>query len=138
MAKLRRSPAEDVAIIQICSCSNHASNSLRAQAEISGSHHADRIRDDRQARAEAISRRDDGPLDARHRPRVALCGRLFGNDSRTDRHHGGYATNIGYAKLFTELGLGSLAVGIALVVLIPFLRKLITDKAETPLIEAAI
>jgi len=37
----------------------------------------------------------------------------------------------GYAKLFTELGLGSLAVGIALVVLIPYLRKLITDKAET-------
>ena len=29
-------------------------------------------------------------------------------------------------------GAGSLAVGIALVVLIPFLRKLITDKAETP------
>jgi len=28
------------------------------------------------------------------------------------------ATNAGYAKLFTELGLGSLAVGIALVVLI--------------------
>jgi dipeptide/tripeptide permease len=42
------------------------------------------------------------------------------------------ATNAGYAKLFAELGLGSLAVGIALVVLIPFLRKLITDKAETP------
>ena len=42
------------------------------------------------------------------------------------------ATNAGYAKLFTELGLGSLAVGIALVVLIPFLRKLITDKAEAP------
>jgi len=40
------------------------------------------------------------------------------------------ATNAGYAKLFTELGLGSLAVGIGLVVLIPFLRKLITDKAE--------
>ena len=37
-----------------------------------------------------------------------------------------------YAKLFAELGVGSLAVGIALVVLIPFLRKLITDKAETP------
>ncbi len=36
-----------------------------------------------------------------------------------------------------ELGTGSLAVGIALVVLIPFLRKLITDKAETPPIEAA-
>ena len=47
------------------------------------------------------------------------------------------ATNPGYAKLFTELGLGSLVVGIALVVLIPFLRKLITDKAETPLVEAA-
>jgi POT family proton-dependent oligopeptide transporter len=41
------------------------------------------------------------------------------------------ATNPGYAKLFVELGAGSLAVGIALVVLIPFLRKLITDKAET-------
>src|SRR5213592_4328363 len=40
------------------------------------------------------------------------------------------ATNAGYAKLFAELGAGSLAVGIALVVLIPFLRKLITDKAE--------
>jgi proton-dependent oligopeptide transporter, POT family len=45
------------------------------------------------------------------------------------------ATNAGYAKLFTELGLGSLAVGIVLVVLIPFLRKLITDKAETPIVE---
>src|ERR1700757_4487401 len=39
MAKLRRSPAEDVVIIQICSCSNHASISPRAQAEISGSLH---------------------------------------------------------------------------------------------------
>jgi POT family proton-dependent oligopeptide transporter len=47
------------------------------------------------------------------------------------------ATNAGYAKLFTELGLGSLAVGIVLVALIPFLRKLITDKAETPIVEAA-
>jgi len=47
------------------------------------------------------------------------------------------ATNAGYAKLFTELGLVTLAVGIALVVLIPLLRKLITDKAETPPIEAA-
>jgi POT family proton-dependent oligopeptide transporter len=46
-------------------------------------------------------------------------------------------TNPGYAKLFTELGLGSLAVGVALVALIPFLRKLITDKAETRPIEAA-
>jgi len=41
------------------------------------------------------------------------------------------ATNPQYAKLFAELGAGSLAVGLALVVLIPFLRKLITDKAET-------
>jgi POT family proton-dependent oligopeptide transporter len=42
------------------------------------------------------------------------------------------ATNPGYAKLFAELGAGSLAVGIVLVVLIPFLRKLITDKAQPP------
>jgi proton-dependent oligopeptide transporter, POT family len=41
-------------------------------------------------------------------------------------------------KLFTELGLGSLAVGIVLVVMIPFLRKLITDKAETPILETPI
>jgi POT family proton-dependent oligopeptide transporter len=40
------------------------------------------------------------------------------------------ATNPGYVKLFAELGAGSLGVGIALVALIPFLRKLITDKAE--------
>jgi len=40
------------------------------------------------------------------------------------------ATNPGYAKLFAELGAGSLVVGIALLALIPFLRKLITDKAE--------
>jgi proton-dependent oligopeptide transporter, POT family len=48
------------------------------------------------------------------------------------------ATNPGYAKLFTELGLASLAVGILLVVLIPFLRKLITDKAATPLAETPV
>ncbi len=41
-------------------------------------------------------------------------------------------TNPGYVKLFGALGAGSLVVGIALVVLIPFLRKLITDKAEIP------
>ena len=40
------------------------------------------------------------------------------------------ATNPDYAKLFAALGAGSLVVGVALVVLIPFLRKLITDKAE--------
>ena len=42
------------------------------------------------------------------------------------------ATNPEYVKLFAELGAGSLAVGIVLVLLIPFLRKLITDKAEIP------
>jgi POT family proton-dependent oligopeptide transporter len=40
------------------------------------------------------------------------------------------ATNPEYAKLFGALGLGSLAVGVTLVLLIPFLRKLITDRAE--------
>src|SRR5213595_217986 len=42
------------------------------------------------------------------------------------------ATNPEYMKLFGELGMGSLLVGVALVLLIPFLRKLITDKAEIP------
>ena len=42
------------------------------------------------------------------------------------------ATNPEYVKLFGALGAGSLVVGIALVILIPFLRKLITDKAEIP------
>jgi POT family proton-dependent oligopeptide transporter len=42
------------------------------------------------------------------------------------------ATNPEYVKLFAALGLGSLVVGVALVVLIPFLRRLITDKAEIP------
>jgi POT family proton-dependent oligopeptide transporter len=40
------------------------------------------------------------------------------------------ATNPEYVKLFGALGAGSLVVGIAIVVLIPFLRRLITDKAE--------
>ncbi len=40
------------------------------------------------------------------------------------------ATNAEYAQLFGALGLGALVVGVALVVLIPFLRRLITDKAE--------
>src|SRR5207247_3452592 len=39
-------------------------------------------------------------------------------------------TNPEYVKLFGALGAGSLVVGVALVVLIPFLRKLITDRAE--------
>jgi POT family proton-dependent oligopeptide transporter len=47
------------------------------------------------------------------------------------------ATNPGYIKLFAELGAGSLVVGVALVVLIPFLRKLITDKAEIAPVEEA-
>jgi POT family proton-dependent oligopeptide transporter len=47
------------------------------------------------------------------------------------------ATNPEYAKLFAELGAGSLVVGVALLVLIPFLRKLITDRAETTPVEAA-
>jgi POT family proton-dependent oligopeptide transporter len=41
-------------------------------------------------------------------------------------------TNPVYSKLFTELGCGSLAVGVALAVLIPFLRRLITDEAPPP------
>jgi POT family proton-dependent oligopeptide transporter len=40
------------------------------------------------------------------------------------------ASNLQYAKLFGALGAGSFLVGIALVVLIPFLRRLITDKPE--------
>ncbi len=48
------------------------------------------------------------------------------------------ATNPGYVKLFAELGAGSLLVGVALVVLIPFLRKLITDKAEAPMTETPV
>jgi proton-dependent oligopeptide transporter, POT family len=39
-------------------------------------------------------------------------------------------TNPVYSKLFIELGCGSFAVGIVLVLLIPFLRKLIKDEAE--------
>ena len=46
-------------------------------------------------------------------------------------------TNPGYIKLFAELGFVTLAVGVGLLVLIPFLRKLITDKAEVPAVEMA-
>ena len=45
------------------------------------------------------------------------------------------ATNGGYAKLFLDLGLVTLVVGVALLALIPFLRKLITDKAEPTVAE---
>jgi POT family proton-dependent oligopeptide transporter len=38
-------------------------------------------------------------------------------------------TNPIYSRLFTELGCGSLVVGVALIVLIPRLRRLITDQA---------
>jgi POT family proton-dependent oligopeptide transporter len=41
------------------------------------------------------------------------------------------ATNPEYSTLFARLGWGSTAVGAALMVLIPFLRRLITDKAPT-------
>ena len=41
-------------------------------------------------------------------------------------------TNGAYSSLFAELGWGSLAVGVGLVVLIPFLRKLITDREGSP------
>jgi POT family proton-dependent oligopeptide transporter len=48
------------------------------------------------------------------------------------------ATNPGYSSLFARLGWGSLAVGVVLVVLIPTLRKLITDKAPDAGAEPAI
>jgi POT family proton-dependent oligopeptide transporter len=41
-------------------------------------------------------------------------------------------TNPVYSRLFVELGCGSLAVGVALVVLVPFLRKLIKDEEAPP------
>lgn len=40
------------------------------------------------------------------------------------------ATNPEYAKLFGALGAATLLVGVALLFLVPFLRKLITDRAE--------
>jgi POT family proton-dependent oligopeptide transporter len=42
------------------------------------------------------------------------------------------ASNPVYSKLFAELGWGSVAVGVLLVVLIPFLSRLIKDKQEEP------
>src|SRR5438094_4543274 len=84
----------------------------------------------------SATRRDDGQLDARDRPRVTFAGDFSGMIPEPTGTTA-VAANPGYAKLFAELGAGSLAVGIALVVLISFLRKLITDKAETLPIEAA-
>jgi hypothetical protein len=61
----------------------------------------------------------------------------FGHDTRADRQHGS-RNQCRLRQLFFELGVGSVAVGIALIVLIPFLRELIADKAgetrpaETP------
>jgi len=40
------------------------------------------------------------------------------------------STNPAYARLFARLGWGSVAVGLVLAVLVPFLRRLITEKAE--------
>src|SRR6266542_1847774 len=223
MAKLRRSLAEDVAIIQICSCSNHASNSPRAQAEISGSLRGRCGRTSRLRRAE-IGSTGSLPPGSQRRGRsgskmLARCSQQFaaslllmalaflilplviklaGVDGKSafvwlflsyvlqsigellimpigyamigklaPRQYQGVimgswmlvtgvaslfagdfsgmipeptgttavATTPGYAKLFAELGAGSLAVGIALAVLIPFLRRLITDNAETPPVE---
>lgn len=39
-------------------------------------------------------------------------------------------TNPDYAKLFTELGCGALVIGVLLVLLVPFLRKLITESED--------
>ncbi len=47
------------------------------------------------------------------------------------------STNAAYSSLFAQLGWGSAVVGIVLVVLIPFLRRLIKDK-EVPADEALI
>jgi len=45
-------------------------------------------------------------------------------------------TNRVYSSLFTELGVGSLVIGVVLIVLIPLLQKLIRD--EEPLAEVAV
>jgi POT family proton-dependent oligopeptide transporter len=47
------------------------------------------------------------------------------------------ATNPAYASLFGDLGWGSVAVGVALVVLIPVLRRLIKDK-DTPEVDELV
>ena len=47
------------------------------------------------------------------------------------------STNPTYSALFAQLGWGSTAVGVLLVLLIPYLRKLIKDK-ETPADDALV
>src|SRR5947209_3985127 len=51
----------------------------------------------------SATRRDDVQLDARDRPRVALCRRLLGNHLRAGQHHGD-RQQPGYAKLFGAFG----------------------------------
>jgi len=46
-------------------------------------------------------------------------------------------TNPAYAEQFMQLGAGSVAVGVVLAVLIPFLRKLIRDK-DTPVVDELV
>lgn len=47
------------------------------------------------------------------------------------------SSNPAYASLFTQLGLGSVAVGVLLVILIPTLRRLIGEASAEPQTEAA-
>ena len=42
------------------------------------------------------------------------------------------STNAAYSNLFTQLGCGALGVGVALVLLIPFLRRLINSVEVKP------
>ena len=75
--RLRR-PAGDVRV-QV------ALAQLRAPELGRAPHLARRVRDDRQARPAALSGRDDGRVDAGHRPRLAVRGRLLGHDPGAER-----------------------------------------------------
>ena len=82
----------------------------------------------------SATRRDDGQLDARDRPRVALCRRLFGNDLRADRHHGARdqpRVREAVRRAWPRQPRGRYCARRA----VSFLSKLITDKAETPIAE---
>ena len=48
------------------------------------------------------------------------------------------STNPAYSTLFSQLGWGTVAVGVILVLLIPFLRKLIKDKETPPTPEESV